>query len=63
MSRATSAVDMWLRMAPACAAQAAASWSSDLRWTRSSSGVTGNGNGGRVEIASSKVSKQRSGVL
>ena len=29
----------------------------------SSAGVSGNGNGGRIEIASSKVSKQRSGVL
>src|SRR3712207_3616130 len=63
MSRAVSALHMWSRMAPPCRAHAPANSSSDARWTSSSSGRSGYGNGGRIAIAWSRVSKHRSGVL
>ena len=64
MSRATLAVDMWSRIGPPRSAQARATARSDWIQTRSSARVTGNWNGvQKAATASSRVSKQRSGVL
>jgi hypothetical protein len=63
MSRATLAVDMWSRIGPPRSAQARAQARAARIQIRSSSRVTGKGNGARAATASSVVSKHCRGVL